>query len=188
MRPQWFIAFTLVLGCAAPATSLPEFLPSEGQVTPALNILETDRGVALSWVVNIPITVAPVAEATWSTNIDIAMLAWNMAIDRDVFVKTSTCTGTPCVLIAVSGTPKGTAALTTCGYNAINGHVTYCLVEINPGVEYLDGYRVITHELGHVLGLGHDPEQPNSVMYPEIHLDPWRITPEDVDYVYGLYH
>lgn len=50
-----------------------------------------------------------------------------------------------------------------------------------------DIYRVVLHELGHCLGLWHNPDDPNSVMYPYLHESENVISADDIAGLQSIY-
>lgn len=50
-----------------------------------------------------------------------------------------------------------------------------------------DIYRVLLHELGHCLGLWHNDADPLSVMYPYLHPEENKISPDDVAGLRSIY-
>lgn len=66
----------------------------------------------------------------------------------------------------------------------VNGRIIRSLVEFDEDLADHLIFAVALHEMGHALGLRHDEEHPNSVMYPFIDgSGNQRVQPEDVEAV-----
>lgn len=92
----------------------------------------------------------------------------------------------------VASTPGGHNAPSYCEYHGHQGWVTYAVIGIRDVSSMRLTHKILLHELGHAIGLGHDDFE-DSVMFPitrddtmeEMRLD--RFTDTDVAYIRSLY-
>lgn len=149
------------------------------------NGLIEEGGCPVAWKRgNIPIFIAldPTA-ADWEKPLKEALEFWSDArpglfLYGGVMDQTET-SGSIVGVVATSGAPN---SLTRLGVNncVINGGV----VEVR--MEEKNQRRVITHELGHVLGLAHD-DQKASVMYPASVPGEFHVTKKDLALLQATY-
>ena len=122
----------------------------------------------------------------WEELVNAACMRWNHAVDRYVFLysgiiddeDTRAFEGrSPGIIIVRLGheDENSHASLT---FNPGSGEILAAPIRLRPEITK-KSERVILHELGHVLGLAHDPQLPGSVMYPRAVDKPFEITDPD---------
>lgn len=147
-----FIPLLLLAACLHPAT---------------MRALELPPGCA-AWG-HLPLTVAVDESAVdYRSDVNRGMKAWNEAMHRPAFVWAYVAQAEPDVIVAVGPMhhrlERGYAAAA-----CANGHVLSTVV-LKPGLDVGAVTTYATHELGHVLGLGHAPNE-HSVMHATIEAD-----------------
>jgi hypothetical protein len=142
--------------------------------------------------INPAFPVLPICVQSPRYDLSAPIKAWNKALDRLALYQAQTCVLPYALVIKASAddpivcAEDDCNAITTLVYDKL-GVVSAALVEIDPDVRPADLLRTITHELGHVLGLGHSSTEV-SVMWPTAAgLSPWFIIDEDVRGVEAIY-
>ena len=63
----------------------------------------------------------------------------------------------------------------------------YVATDLIEGVTFLQLWRAIAHELGHILGLAHDPNEPLSVMHNKALSEAPMVTAADFEWLMEIY-
>lgn len=150
-------------------------------------LIRTGEDTAIGWRVKIPVWVGHYAGENWSKEIDGAILEWNAVAGRDLFTHTSTCTDY-CVMVVIHEIPDDESASTHDLYDQTTGETHGAVVELSTKLGHQEAFRVLVHELGHVLGLAHDTNDQSSVMYPVALIGSWRIRDEARRYIKERYN
>jgi predicted Zn-dependent protease len=137
----------------------------------------------LHWgTANRPLRLIDSVKPRWQTALDTAATAWstgllnldlvvvNSSTKRKVRKKCRPSTGAVHVCNFKYGTNKGWAGLAEFSYNPATGHFVSARIRLNDSTTAGAGANILLvvacHEIGHVLGLDHDPNDATSCMTP----------------------
>lgn len=148
------------------------------------HLLKTSMGRSYNWKVVLRVKVESTAQELYENEIDSAMLLWNKIAGRSLFVRTSTA---PNIHVIASILEGNLAGETGCWIIEETGEINHSVVQLDPFVHPLARFRLVVHEFGHVLGLAHDEDDKESVMFPIGVEAPWKIRAEDIRYVHEQY-
>jgi len=181
MRIIFTALISMLLGCAhanvqevAPEPVEPSFMKSEA------------TGAPIRWkkdIFPIVLIVHPDLEPWWS-EIYVAASFWNTTLQERLFVFDLS---TADVLFNMEninfiylqpGDPRQFPH-TIVSYDGATGQIGSAPIFLPPNTSYRVRFRVVVHELGHAIGLDHDPDNEDSVMHPMAIFGPFEITPSD---------
>lgn len=177
-----FLATLALVGCAGAGPS-PEPTPTPspaatGRFEPNY---KSSLGAGRQWsVLNLEYYVKPVAGRDLSALFQVALAAWEPST-QPLF--TFTPSTDPSAILSVEVVPTGslgadTVGTTTVTYRKSDAKIVRAVILVDAGLGNDLMPQVLTHELGHALGLdGHSPELAD-VMYARAHL-PLVVTERD---------
>lgn len=141
-----------------------------------------ESGVSPIWAA-LPITVvAP------EVNITPAIFTWNQALGFEAFIEVPVCAYRCAYVIFDDTIPEYAAAVTYLVFDPITGDVKVALVKIRSTLMPWEFSRILIHEFGHVIGLAHDPDNLNSLMFPAALPSSWFFEAEDIKQIKERYH
>lgn len=129
----------------------------------------------------------------WGTAVERAAAIWNSLVKEELFqfVGTSTTTRSPDtgeVVIFGLVSQAESQADTHFYVDRETGYYTLTFITVPILTEaYLESITIIMHELGHVLGLDHDPQLPDSLMHPVIKTPLLLPTDSDLEVIKSTY-
>lgn len=162
-------------------TSVPT--PAPASVT----AMRTNDNVPLAWKVRVRVAIEPKADATWGSEIVAALMFWNAIVGRELLTVVD-ITGSPDLIVVIDALPDNHAGVTMAWYHPITGEIGQAAIAIDERVRKDSAYRVIIHEFGHALGLAHDEDDPQSVMYPTAADGAWFLRENDATYIFDAYN
>lgn len=162
------LLFVLLTSCAQPK-SVPWPEPDQDQFlywkavanAPWEVFIEPGEGRAIATWDHLPVLV--IAEDSLAEETSEAVEAWNSWLGFDVFRYDPKCNDKCDVVVFRNGDLPGVAAMA--GFLTIEGRQVGTVRVFN-GLESDDRSDIMAHELGHLLSLRHDADNPRSVMHP----------------------
>lgn len=130
------------------------------------------------------LTLAVQGDAWNRTDIDAAIAAWSSAKGGPVITRVTDRAGITLLAdpLPYVDTPSWVGAEAT--WSTDHGYITSCTISIGWSRVGRDATMILTHELGHCLGLGHSEE---GIMRSVLH-EGDAITPADLSALSSLYH
>ena len=185
------LSFLLALSfsCAAPSRLEPLI---SSYVDPALDagfrtVQEDGTGETVWWAKdNIPlILMFDQTARPWAATFRVAAEAWNTVLGFNAFIPMPCCTerlsavlksGQTKSVIAILSAPVPINQATTYFQAVETGEIGSAAL-LMPGGRFTGGtaFLMASHELGHLLGLAHDPELPTSIMFPQLDFDGFNL-------------
>lgn len=189
MALRIFLAFLLFSGCVCvPKAPTPSAEPVDEGFIKTTQGLETHQD---SHAFPILVVINPVA-SDWAPEMEWACNDWNKKLGFEAFIPLGVVNNT--ILPAASIVPvvidpdMHNAALTSFVAPEDTGIISKAFIVMPVGEMSIGGAQLMAeHELGHVLGLAHDPELPHSLMHPTISSLDEELTQADVDRVRDMY-
>lgn len=120
----------------------------------------------------------------WWPEVKTAAMYWNNVLQESVFVFNVSQEDLlfdfdNINFIVIRAGPPGENPVTQVGYMPNTGQIVQAPIFLPPDVAHALRFRVVVHELGHALGLAHDPMDENSVMHPRALFGPFEVTERD---------
>lgn len=136
------------------------------------NVPDCDNSVSIKWDKKIVYHIDD--KLGWQESIRAAFDSWNKHLGREVFVEGEKSN----LAILYGGESAVTGAQTILGL--VDGKLSAVVYVYDRYSEpKVNVYKLLMHELGHVLGLVHDTDR-SSIMYPILHQGPMEPTKADL--------
>lgn len=154
---------------------------------PPVTAMRTSDNVPLAWKVRVRVAVDPTARAVWGAEIDASLMFWNAVVGRELLTLVE-MSEAPDLIVVIDALPDNHAGVTMAWYHPVTGEIGQAAIAIDEKVRKDSAYRVIIHEFGHALGLAHDDDDPQSVMYPTANDGGWFLREDDATYIFDAYN
>lgn len=128
----------------------------------------------IPWAKKLPIEVYIADDYPHPDIVRSVLVMWNRWLGQDVFVPAESVDSADVLIVARSGTGNLAGLM----QHVLENGRPLCLVSLFDEFEH--DQEVIAHELGHVLGLDHDPDNKRSLMYPEASFERPSVTDADI--------
>ena len=146
----------LVAACGTP----PTFQPVCRQGDVVVYTSDCASPEIIKWPLPIRVGLEP-SLADYSDSLDMAINRWNGAVSKRLFLRVD---GPGDVNVSLGPVRKGIAGSVSHVYT---GDVLSASVQLHGVADITVAYHVLTHELGHVVGLAHD-KRPTSIMHESL--------------------